>query len=94
VAAAFAAPTLTVTFDRALQPGALAPGNWSARFGNTLQLCSAANVGGPGNTQVICAMVADGLSIGANACTYTAAPADVISTAGIPAAAFMNFPIT
>lgn len=99
IAATFSIATrlLTVTFDRQLQPGPSAIGNWPnwadlgggniARYLNTVPFTAAGDtVSGtttfiafdPGHAQVV---------------NYNATPPDVLSTFGIPAAPFADFPL-
>jgi hypothetical protein len=89
---------LEVVFDRPLVPGVLTPGNWT---GHRL------NSGGIGLTQFVgvsgftaagdtitgtCSLTIAGS--GQPRVTYAATPPDVVSTLGIPAAAFADFPLT
>jgi hypothetical protein len=80
-----------VTFDRALQPGLITPTNWAYRF---------ANIRYPGFNVIASANLVtinpgDGESDpGPNVVSYSATTPDVLSLAGVPAAAFEDFPIT
>lgn len=81
----------SITFDRPLTPAALAIANWTIRAANTFFNVTAASSSG---------LIVSGSSdtgdedLGPDVISYAAAPADVISTRGIPAAAFADFPIT
>jgi hypothetical protein len=91
VTAVWSAGVLTVNFDRPLQPGELIASNWFIRIdgasygitfveavGNSVRLNAEQGEDDPGPDVV----------------SYSAATPDVLSLAGIPAAAFTDFPIT
>jgi len=83
---------LTVQFDRLLNPGPVTMSTWSARFNNNLYWST-----GAGSVLGAVASVAMAVGLpdaGPDVCHYTAIPPDVISTYGVPAAPFSNFPIT
>lgn len=87
-----AAKVLTVTFNKLLRVQPTAPGNWSG----CLALAPASNVAGsaPGTTDrydVIVPMAVGGPCFTPNWVSFAAVPADVVSRAGVPAAAFSNF---
>jgi len=86
---------LTVTFDRALQPGAVDFGNWRARNTNVMFPASAAVIGGPGNTQAIVALMGPGVpDFGGNRCWYEPPPFDVVGHPdAVPVAGF-TLPLT
>ena len=88
---------VTVTFDRPLQAGASAGGNWSGvadqlptfrdiTFGSPLTVSGSAV---SGTSSVGLTPVA-----GPGRISYAASPPDVISTLGFPAAPFLDFPMT
>ena len=90
-----AAQVLTVTFDKLLRSLPTAPGNWTG----CLALAPASNVAGaaPGaafERTVTVPMNVGGPCFTPNWITYAAVPADLISRAGVPAAAFAAFPCT
>lgn len=81
-----------VTFDRPLQPGAVAFANWRTRRVNFryLGVPPAAVVG----SVLTCSQISNIPSIGPQSVDYLATPPDIISTKGIPAAPFTNFPMS
>lgn len=87
----FATGIWSVTFDKALQSGALNAANWDF---------IATDIDFTGLTAVAAGSVVSGTSaaglgdIGPDAANYAAAPADVLSLTGLPAAAFVDFPLT
>lgn len=84
-------PTLTVTFNHALNEGPLNLANWTADF--VPNAYTATIVNAIGNT-VVCTMAISGLGDPGNKCSYAAAPPDVLDLLGTPAAPFVDFPIT
>ncbi|MBA7709079.1 hypothetical protein ES703_117987 [subsurface metagenome] len=87
------AKVLTVTFDKLLKSLPTAAANWTG----CLALAPASNVAGkaPGAAfehTVTVPMAVGGPCFTPNWITYAAVPADVVSRAGVPAAAFPNFP--
>lgn len=89
----YSAPTatLTVLWSTALKASPLSPLNWSMRFNNSAWTFSAASAHGK-YTTATGAMIG-ALDPGPNVCNYAAAPADVLSSVGLPAPPFANFPI-
>lgn len=91
--------TLTVTFDRPLQPGVSAPGNWTGRglfiFTGRASFDAAVPLTIAGSTVsgVVRELVLPVPPPG-DAVNYAAAPPDVRSLAGVPAVAFADFPLT
>ena len=83
--------TLTVRFDRPLQPGPLAAENWAATWDDVSRLPDTATAAG---SQVDIAMHEDEVDFTGSRCSYAAVPPDVMALAGTPAAAFGDFPIT
>jgi len=83
--------TLAVAWSTALSPGPLSHANWTMRFNNTAYTFTGAIAAGK-LTQAMGA-TAGAIDFGPNVCNYAAAPPDVISTAGVPAAPFTAFPI-
>lgn len=81
-----------MTFDRPLQPGPVAHANWNARHTN--ERYAGAAVATVAGANVTVPMAVQFANFGADVVTYNAAPADVISTHGVPAAGFVDFPIT
>lgn len=86
----------TATFDRPLQPGFSASASWSGvrgplgvfremQFGVPLTIAGSTVTDIPGTGFIPFA--------GPQRVSYAAAPADVISTTGAPAAAFIDFPV-
>lgn len=86
---------LTVTFDKLLKSLPTAAANW----GGCLALAPRTAVQGlaPGaafERTVTVPMLRAAICFGADRCEYLAVPPDVISRAGVPAAAFAAFPCT
>lgn len=91
-----AAALLTVTFDRPLQPGASAIGNWTGvRF--SLGAFRAFDPSVPltilGNTVSGIVITQPAPVAGPDRISYAAAPADVIGTNGAPVLPFVDFPL-
>lgn len=79
-----------MTFDKPIQPGPLAGGNWSFKandfpFAPADATAAASTVSG--------SSILGLLDPGPDVANYAAAPADVLSLTGLPAAAFTNFPL-
>lgn len=81
-----------VTFDRPLTPGPVDFANWRARHGNE-KYNGAVTATAAGST-VTCRQVVGFGDVGPNVVHYDAIAPDVLSSFGVPAAAFANFPIT
>jgi hypothetical protein len=81
---------LTVTFDRPLQPGALAHSNWRMRWADGGYAATSAVATG---SKVTCAMLPTPPDPGPNVCCYDASPRDVVSIGGSYANAFSDFPV-
>lgn len=87
---AFATGAWSVTFDKPLQAGPLAAGNWNFR---------ATGFDFPADTAIAAGDVVSGASSqdaidpGDDVANYAAAPADVLSLTGLPATAFTDFPL-
>ena len=89
-----AAKLLTVTFDRLLTPGLTAPGNWTGAALDVVTKDFTGSAPGPIAGNQAQATVFLGLP-GAppNRVSYAATPPNVVSTFGIPAAPFADFPL-
>jgi len=87
----FPTTRIVVTFNHALQPGAIDHTNWAANFGFTAYSGSAASALG---STVTCNMQNIGVGVPSNFCSYSPPPFDVKTPHGTPAAAFSGFPIT
>jgi hypothetical protein len=83
---------LTVTFDRPLTANpALDISNWYCYSGGWLMVATSAAASG--NT-VQCAMNASDPAVHDDTCTYDPPPFDVLSSLGVPAAGFADFPLS
>ena len=82
--------TGSVTFDQALQPGALDTANWDFRVANNLRPLVSAVASG-----AVVSVVTSGAnpSIGPNAVSYSPPPFDVLNASNQAAVAFLNFPL-
>ena len=80
----------SVTFNRPLQPGSLDSGNWTFRASGQLFITPTATAAGP----VVSGTATAGLpDLGPDVVNYAPPPFDVISVTGLPAAAFLDFPL-
>lgn len=79
-----------MTFSKPLIPGALDPGNWTARHASFDWSCNTAVATG---SIVTCDMAQGGEASAEEQCSYDPPPFDVVGTRGYPAVAFTNFPI-
>lgn len=88
-----AATILTVTFDRPLAPAALDGQNWGARILGDLW----SGPLGPGwvtaGNQAFGHLAKGFPNVGPDVCWYDPPPHDVISTKGVPAATFADYPL-
>lgn len=82
---------LTVTFDQPLQPGPKNGAAWSARVANLVRNGVTAMVTG---SQIVVDCAVGDPAIGPNVCHYVPPPISVRSIGGVPADAFVDFPIT
>jgi len=82
---------LQVVFDRWLQTATLAASNWILSFDGDLYLATEASSAAE---SVYCQMITPGGLGGTDGVDYLAAPPDVVSALGTPAAAFSSFPLT
>jgi hypothetical protein len=81
-----------VTFDRPLTADpALDPSTWYAYRTGFLYTCTAAAASG---SQVLCSLSKSDPAVKSDSVTYQPPPFDVLSSVGVPAAAFLEYPIT
>ena len=85
---------LIVTFDRPLHPGPVNLGNWRVFTDNFRWAALTMDAGAPAANQVTGTM---NTTIGAppgSTVLYLPPPFDVLSVPGLPAAGFVDFPLT
>lgn len=87
---ALATGVWSVTFDRQLEPGGLALGNWTFRATGFAFVTDTAVAAG---SVVSGTSTQDAIDPGDDVANYAATPADVLGLTGLPAAAFTDFPL-
>lgn len=89
-----AAGNMIIDFDKPLQAGATAAGNWEGCIQTAVRnLRNQVLPGAILGNQVTVPMVVGALCFGVDRVSYDATPADVIGTNGMPVAAFSGFPV-
>lgn len=82
-----------MTFNQALVPGLLNAGNWTMKAQNQNWVVGGSPVA-VGSVVNMSMVPIGGPALG-SLCSYAAAPPDVVGlVGGVPAAAFVNFPVT